>query len=55
MVFDISPGQSYDLESNYGAMASKVEVKTRKNSSPNHNLFDLTVSCNSLKRKKGYF
>ncbi len=55
MVFDIFPGQSYDLESNYGAMASKVEVKTRKNSSPNHSLFDLTVSCYNLKRKKRYF
>ncbi len=30
MVFDISLGQSYDLESNYGAMASNVVVKTRK-------------------------
>ncbi len=55
MVFDISPGQSYDLESNYDAMAPEVVVKTRKNSSPNHNLFDLTVSFNSLKRKKGYY
>ncbi len=55
MVFYISPGQSYDLESNNGAMASNVVVKTRKNNSPNHNLFDLTVSCNSLKRKKSIF